>query len=188
MAQRRMFSKTIIDSDAFLSMPSSTQMLYFHLCMRADDDGFVSNPKTIMRLINSNDDDYNLLIMKRFILVLDNGVIVIKHWRINNYLRNDRYQPTNYREERKQLFLKDNGSYTLDKKKGRPLLDNQKRTAGIPMVDHRDTQVSIGKVRLGKVSKEKKERKKKEEPTPSSTASKEAEEDLDFIAKLGSTS
>ena len=112
MAERRMFAKTIIDSDAFLDMPLSAQSLYFHLAMRADDDGFVNNPKKIQRMIGAADDDLKLLIAKRFVLVFESGVIVIKHWRLHNTLRKDRYKPTIYQEEFKKLHLKDDGGYT----------------------------------------------------------------------------
>ena len=106
MAERRMFAKTIVDSDAFLDMPLSSQALYFHLSMRADDDGFVNNPKKIQRMIGCSDDDLKLLIAKRFVLIFDSGVIVIKHWRLHNTLRKDRYKPTIYQEEFKKLILK----------------------------------------------------------------------------------
>ncbi|HFM7009733.1 TPA: hypothetical protein ACG9XD_003061, partial [Enterococcus faecium] len=89
-----MFAKTIIDSDAFLDMPLSTQALYFHLSMRADDDGFINNPKKIQRMVGCGDDDLKLLMVKRFILVFESGVIVIKHWKIHNYIQKDRYKPT----------------------------------------------------------------------------------------------
>lgn len=120
MAERRMFAKTIIDSDAFMDMPLSTQALYFHLSMRADDDGFVNSPKKIQRMIGASEDDLKLLIIKRYILTFDSGVIVIKHWRINNYLRNDRYKETVYVEEKSSLTVKENGAYT------------EQDTAGIP--------------------------------------------------------
>ena len=113
MANKRMFTMKIVDSDAFLDMPLSTQCLYFHLNMRADDDGFIGNPKRIMRLIGSNDDDLKLLIAKRFILVFDNGVIVIKHWRMHNTLSHNRYHETQYIDEKSSLKLKQNGSYSL---------------------------------------------------------------------------
>ena len=112
MAERRMFAKTIVDSDAFLDMPLSSQALYFHLSMRADDDGFVNNPKKIQRMIGCSDDDLKLLIAKRFVLIFDSGVIVIKHWRLHNTLRKDRYKPTIYQEEFKKLILKSDGGYT----------------------------------------------------------------------------
>ena len=113
MANKRMFTMKIVDSDAFLEMPLSTQCLYFHLNMRADDDGFIGNPKRICKLIGCNDDDLKLLIAKRFVLVFDNGVIVIKHWRMHNTIQKDRYVPTTYSDELKQLGIKDNKSYTL---------------------------------------------------------------------------
>ena len=107
-----MFAKTIIDSDAFLDMPLSAQALYFHLSMRADDDGFVNNPKKIQRMIGASDDDCRLLIMKRFILAFESGVIVIKHWRIHNYIQKDRYKETLYKEEMKRLAIDDKNAYT----------------------------------------------------------------------------
>jgi hypothetical protein len=107
-----MFAKTIIDSDAFIDMPLSTQALYFHLSMRADDDGFINNPKKIQRMIGASDDDLKVLCMKRYILPFDSGVVVIKHWKIHNYIQKDRYKPTVYIEEKATLELKANGSYT----------------------------------------------------------------------------
>ena len=149
MAERRMFAKTIIDSDAFLDMPMSAQALYFHLSMRADDDGFLNNPKKIQRMVGASEDDLKLLLAKRFILAFESGVIVIKHWRVHNYIRGDRYKPTVYTEELSRLTLKDNGAYTL----GIPS-DNQPDTAGIPecvQTGYRlDTQVRLGKDRIGK--------------------------------------
>ena len=103
MAERRMFTQKIIDSDAFLDMPLSAQALYFHLAMRADDDGFVNNPKKILRYIGAADDDLRLLLAKRFILSFDSGVIVIKHWRMHNLIKKDRYHPTDYQEELSEL-------------------------------------------------------------------------------------
>ena len=88
MAQKRMFDKSITNSDDFLAMPSSTQNLYFHLSMNADDDGFINNWKSIIKLTSSTEDDLKLLIMKSYIIPFESGVIVIKHWRINNFLRN----------------------------------------------------------------------------------------------------
>ena len=112
MSDKRMFSKQIIDSDAFLEMPLSTQALYFHLSMRADDDGFVDCPKKIQRMVRANDDDFRLLLSKRYILIFESGVIVIKHWRIHNTIKKDRYKPTVYIEEKAQLALKANNAYT----------------------------------------------------------------------------
>ena len=144
MAERRMFAKTIIDSDMFLDMPLSTQALYFHLSMRADDDGFINNPRKIQRMIGASDDDLKVLVMKRFILPFDSGVVVIKHWKIHNYIRNDRYKETVYQDEKSQLLLKENGAYT------------ELATIGIPD-DNQDgyqmeTQVRLGKDSLGKCS------------------------------------
>lgn len=113
MAERRMFAKTIIDSDAFLDMPLSAQALYFHLSMRADDDGFINNPKKIQRMVGASDDDCKLLILKRFIITFESGVIVIKHWKIHNYIRADRKKTTTYTEEMALLTEKGNGSYSL---------------------------------------------------------------------------
>lgn len=112
MAERRMFSKKIIDSDAFLDMPLTTQALYFHLSMRADDDGFVSNAKRIKTMIGASDDDLKLLIVKRFVLTFESGVVVIKHWRIHNYIQKDRYTPTTYVEEKSTLSLDAKNAYT----------------------------------------------------------------------------
>ena len=112
MAKKRMFTMKIVDSDAFLDMPLSTQALYFHLNMRADDDGFVNNPKRIQRTVGASDDDLKLLIAKRFIIAFESGVVVIKHWRMHNLLRKDRYEETQYHEEMAMLDLKENGSYT----------------------------------------------------------------------------
>ena len=103
---------SIVDSDAFLEMPLSTQCLYFHLNMRADDDGFIGNPKRIMRVIGASEDDLKLLMAKRFILVFDDGVIVIKHWRMHNTIQKDRYTPTVYQDELNSLFIKSNKSYS----------------------------------------------------------------------------
>lgn len=114
MAERRMFAKTIIDSDAFLDMPLSSQALYFHLSMRADDDGFINNPKKIQRMVGSSEDDLKLLIAKRFIIAFESGVIVIKHWKIHNYIQKDRYKPTMYQDEKSMLVDKNNKSYTVE--------------------------------------------------------------------------
>lgn len=113
MAERRMFAKSIIDSDVFLDMPLSAQALYFHLSMRADDDGFVNNPKQIQRMIGASNDDCNLLTIKRFIIAFENGIIVIRHWRIHNYIQKDRYKETAYKEEKEQLLIEDNNTYKL---------------------------------------------------------------------------
>lgn len=160
MAQRRMFSLKIVDTDAFIDMPPSSQLLYFHLAMRADDDGFVSNPKKIMRFIGCSESDYNELIEKRFVLTFSSGICVIKHWLIHNYIQKDRYMPTKYTDEKKLIKTKENGAYT----------------ECIQDVSESETQVRLGKVRIGKnntlsaakaadaqPSKEKKETKPKKE-------------------------
>lgn len=141
MAERRMFAKTIIDSDAFLNMPLSTQALYFHLSMRADDDGFINNPRKIMRMVNCSEDDLNMLFYKNFIIGFESGIIVIKHWKIHNYIRNDRYKETVYKEEKSQLETKSNGSYTI-----KPNL----KEFGIPNGYQMEPQVRLGKVSIGK--------------------------------------
>ena len=112
MAEKRMFSKKIIDTDWFMDMPSSTQNLYFHLSMRADDDGFVANPKRIIKLIGATEDDYKILIGKKFVIPFESGICVITDWRINNYLRADRYTETMYQEEKNQLLLDENAHET----------------------------------------------------------------------------
>ena len=113
MGKRRMFSLDIVDTDKFLDMPLSAQALYFHLGMHADDDGFVSSPKRIAKIINSSNDDLRLLCAKSFIIPFDSGVIVIKDWRVSNELKNDRYHPTIYQEEFSMLSL-ENKSYKLN--------------------------------------------------------------------------
>lgn len=121
MATKRMFSKDITGSDAFLDMPASTQVLYFHLGMEADDDGFVGNPKKVMRVIGSSEDDLKILLTKRFLLTFTSGVVVVKHHRINNNWDKYNCKRTMYLEEFSQLNIKENRSYTLDKSQGIPL-------------------------------------------------------------------
>ena len=140
MAERRMFAKTIIDSDAFLDMPVTARLLYYDLSMRADDDGFVNSPKKIMRMVGASQDDLSILCMRKFILPFDNGVVVIKHWRIHNYIRKDTYNETPYKEQKAMLEMDENNAYRLASTE-RPLL-----------VDEPLTQVRIGKDRIGKDS------------------------------------
>lgn len=135
-----MFTKRITESDAFLDMPSSTQMLYFHFSMNADDDGFVNNPKKIQKMCGASDDDFKLLIAKSFIILFDSGIIVIKHWKMHNYIQADRYRPTDYAEEKSMLGIKSNKAYTLDVSK----MDTECIQNGY-----------IGKDSIGKVSKDK---------------------------------
>lgn len=150
MAERRMFAKTIIDSDAFLDMPMSTQCLYFHLSMRADDEGFINNPKKIARMVGAGEDDLKLLLAKRFILGFESGVIVIKHWKIHNLIRKDRLIETVYQEEKALLTCKENGVYTDWQPN-----DNQLTTICQPSDNQMSAQDSIGKVRKEKDSKDK---------------------------------
>ena len=126
-----MFAKSIVLTDAFLDMPMSARCLYFTLGMLADDDGFVGSPKSIMRQCGASQDDLAVLLSKRFVLGFDSGVIVIKHWRINNYLRNDRYSPTTYQDELALLIEDQNGAYTEANK--------QLQDRGIPTVYQMDT-------------------------------------------------
>jgi len=144
MAERRMFAKTIIDSDAFLDMPLSSQSLYFHLSMRADDDGFINNPKKIQRMIGASEDDLKLLIAKSFLIPFENGIVVIKHWKIHNYIQKDRYKETVYLEEKEMLDIKDNKAYTLN--------GNNADIKCIQSVSSVETQVRLGKDSIGKDS------------------------------------
>ena len=140
MAERRMFAKTIIDSDAFLDMPLSSQALYFHLSMRADDDGFLNNAKKIQRTLGCADDDLKILFAKNFVIPFETGVCVIKHWLIHNMIQKDRYKVTMYSEEKDKLSIKNNKSYTM--------LTECVQDVNTPL-----PQVRLGKVRLGKDSK-----------------------------------
>lgn len=140
MANRRMFSRDIVKSDLFLDLPISAQALYFHLGMDCDDDGFCGNPKMIMRMTGCNIDDLKLLIVKGFVQQFDSGVIVITHWKTNNYIRSDRYRETIYRQE-KSMLCENCGVYIMD-------------TNGIPMVDQRLTQYRIGEDKKYRVGKE----------------------------------
>ncbi len=143
MAERRMFAKTIIDSDMFIDMPMSARLLYYDLAMRADDDGFVNSPKKIMRFVGASMDDMNVLIAKQFIIPFESGVVVIKHWKIHNYIQKDRYKATSYQAEKESLTLK-NGMYYTDDLPDVSNLD----TECIQDVYSLDTQVRLGKVRL----------------------------------------
>ena len=156
MADKRMFSLKIVDSDLFLDMPLSSQCLYFHLSMRADDDGFVNNPKKIIKIIGANEDDLKILIAKGFVIVFDQGIIVITHWKINNFIRKDRYKPTMYIEQKQQLYQTENGTYILEEKAGCHLVD-QRLSSGQPSIDKgRLDKVSIDKGREGEIEKDKK--------------------------------
>ena len=148
MAERRMFAKTIIDSDAFLDMPLSAQALYFHLSMRADDDGFINNPKKIQRMIGGSDDDAKLLVMKNFIIPFESGVVVIKHWKIHNYIQRDRYKETVYKEEKAMLQTKGNKAYTIGQQPKTEHAELPEDTKCIQNVSNTATQVREGKVSL----------------------------------------
>lgn len=153
MAKRRMFSMQIVDSDAFLDMPISSQLLYFHLSMRADDEGFIGNPKRIMRMIGVQDDDLKVLLAKRFILPFESGVVVIKHWLLHNTIKMDRFSPTVYRKERILIGMKKNKSYTestkIDNVEIVPLperVETKRKQNGTIL----DTQVNLSEVNLSK--------------------------------------
>lgn len=152
MAERRCFSMKIVDSDAFLDMPLSTQSLYFHLGMRADDDGFVNSPKRIARLVGAGEDDLKLLIAKRFILAFENGVVVIKHWKMQNTLKNDRAKAPQYPELAALIYVKPNGAYSLDEITGVSLLDSKRIPNGIQMESNRNPN-GIPREGKGKESK-----------------------------------
>ncbi len=208
MAQRRMFSPQITESDAFIEMPLSTQALYFHLCMNADDDGFVKNPKSIQRLVGAKDKDYTTLVNKRFIFCFPSGVIVIKHWRMHNLLRKDRYKETVYVEEKATLYLKPDGAYTLDETQGIPVprfaedeAENVGKDGNIPTTDRQPngnqmattepmatkrqpngnqmaTQYRLGKERVGFLE----ERKKENAENNQTSAGARTREETDFSA------
>lgn len=148
MAERRMFAKTIIDSDHFLDMPLSAQALYFHLAMRADDDGFVGNPKKIKRTIGATDEDFDLLVSSRYLLIFESGVIVIRHWRLHNYIQADRYKETIYLTEKSSLSLDVQKAYELRENAGKSQSENE----CIQTVSKVYPQVSIelGKDSIGK--------------------------------------
>lgn len=112
MAKKRMFSLDIIDTDVFMDMPQTSRLLYYELCMRADDDGFVASPKKIMKMVGCNEDDFRILIGKQFIIPFETGIVVIKHWKIHNYIQKDRYKETIYVQEKSQLLQEKNGMYT----------------------------------------------------------------------------
>ena len=144
MAERRMFAKTIIDSDAFLEMPTTSQLLYFHLAMRADDDGFVNKPKSLMRMVGCKDDDLKLLFVKKFLIPFESGVVVIKHWKIHNYIRKDTYTETKYKEEKATLELDENSAYRIAETSPLRFRDES--------VTSPSTQVRLGQVSTGKDS------------------------------------
>lgn len=147
MANRRMVNIRLIDSDLFLDLPLSAQALYFHMLMRADDDGFINSPMRLLRTLGCNTDDYKLLIAKDLILTFETGVIVIKHWRLHNYLRKDRYRESICKEEKEQLYLDADNTYTFQDT-GKKLIES----TGIPNGNQTETNGyrRLGKDRLGK--------------------------------------
>jgi DnaD/phage-associated family protein len=178
MAEKRMFAKSIIDSDQFLDMPATAQLLYFHLGMRADDDGFINNPKSIMRNVRGTDDDMNILIAKKYIIPFQSGVVVIRHWRIHNYIQKDRYKITNcneekamleYNEKTKEYDFKDckqigysmdtdckQIGYSMDTRQTTKNIANPSKIKGLDECIQNgyklDTQIRLDKIRLDKSS------------------------------------
>ncbi len=144
MADRRMISKKVIEDDSFTEMPLSTQALYIHLMMYADDDGFVGNPRTVKKMLGASDDDLKLLMAKNYVYAYESGVYVIRHWRNHNYLRKDRYKPSGYVTERNMLRIASDGSYTLCPDDGIPLVAN--------MATQVRSEVDQSKVRVRKES------------------------------------
>lgn len=157
MRNRRMTSVSVIRSDFFLDMPLSAQALYFQLNAEADDDGIVGNPKSVMRLIGANLNDFDILLAKKFLIKFEDGTIAIKHWRVNNTIPKDRYKPTEYQENMSLLYLKDNGIYTLDPSKGTPCLQSVTTSGNnsYPRVVSQDN-ISKDKIREVNISKENK--------------------------------
>lgn len=149
-----MFSDEITTSDAFLDMGKGSQLLYFHLGMSADDDGFIGSPKMVMRVIGASDDEYKLLVMKKFIIHFEKGICVIKHWRINNQIRKDRYRETKYMPEKSALYIRENGSYTRNPEGAIPMPKGYFLPAGNQMATTRQPLGVVGKVRIGKERKE----------------------------------
>lgn len=167
MAERRMFAKSVIDCDMFLDMPQSARLLYYDLSMRADDDGFIT-PKKVMRMTGASNDDLKILIAKKFVIPFESGVVVIKHWRINNYLRNDRYKETTFLDEKSQLNVDAKREYELSDNTGIPN-GYQMDTDGKPTVNPDKDRGSIGKVSIDKYTEKEitaEAVKEKEQPQP----------------------
>ena len=155
MAERRMFSKTIIDSDLFMDLPLTAQALYFHLAMRADDDGFIGNSKKLCRMLGVGEDDLALLIEKELLIKFDSGVIAVKHWKVNNLIKNDRYKATIYQEEKSFLEVENNTYRKCEKKPRRAPQKDEKASLEPkwnPSGTHLEPQVRLGKDSIGKVS------------------------------------
>lgn len=142
-----MFSDEVVGTDAFHDLPKGSQLLYFHLGMRADDDGFISSAKRVMRELGSSDDELKILFAKKFLLSFDNGVCAVKHWRINNQIRKDRYAETKYTKEKSTIFIRENGVYTLNP-------DGAKKVPKGHFVPFGNQLATSGQPSIGKVSKE----------------------------------
>ena len=159
MAERRMFAKTIIDSDNFLDMPLSAQALYFHLSMRADDEGFINNPKKIQRMVNASDDDARILMARGFVIPFDSGIVVIKHWKIHNYIQRDRMKPTLCQDELSMLEVGPSKAYEMAGGSANRPAEQLFIQNGYTMdtcceqnVYNSDTQVRLGESSLGEIS------------------------------------
>ncbi len=170
MAARRMFAISIIESDSFLRTPKDAQLLYFHLAMRADDDGFVNNPQIIQKMVDASDEDMNELIERQFILPFDSGIVVIRHWKIHNYIQSDRYKETLCKSEKRLLKLDENKAYM--RSEGQCIQNGYKMDTQVRL---ELGKVSLGKGSLGKVSSCSYEdnAKAKQKTTPETTTTTE---------------
>ena len=193
MGNRRMFSKKITDTDRFLDMPASAQNLYFHLNMHADDDGFLGNAKTIKRMVGASDDDLKLLVTKQFLIPFDDGVVVIKDWRIHNYIRSDRYRSTIYTDHKNSLRINKNQQYELVAEQPKEV----GMTDGIPSGNQNgyqmDTQVKLsqvksGEVKLsqaklskGKLSKTRQDKTSRDQPEADNIPAESVKEVIDYL-------
>ena len=182
MANRRMFSKEIVDSDVFLDMPLSSQALYFHLSMRADDEGFVGNPKRIQRMITATDDDLRILCMKQFIIPFESGIIVVRHWNMQNQVKKDRKKPTIYQREKAMLQVDENGAYMC--------IDSSRLQTGSDMapvclqnVSNLEPQDRLGKDRLvqDRSGEERREEESAGEPAAAPAPASDQEYDYEFF-------
>lgn len=199
MGNRRMFSKKITDTDRFLDMPASAQNLYFHLNMHADDDGFLGNAKTIKRMVGASDDDLKLLVTKQFLIPFDDGVVVIKDWRIHNYIRSDRYRSTIYTDHKNSLQINENQQYELVSEQPKEV----GMTDGIPSGNQNgyqmDTQVKLSQVKLGevklsqaklskgKLSKTRQDKTSRDQPEADSVPPESVKEVIDYLNQKAGT-
>lgn len=149
MAEKRMFTNKVVESDAFLELPFSARCLYHALNMNADDDGFLNSPNKIIRIVGASEKDLNILISKRFVLDLGGGIICIKHWRMHNTLKKDRYKPTQYQEEFSMLIIQEDGSYTEKNQSGTKMEPERNHSIDKDSID----QISLDKEREEKNSK-----------------------------------